>query len=75
MPQWVECRPALECGFHLAQNADIESPRGFANEFGEFHRLDALNIDIALLSQPTHTRQSNFLACAVELRRNQYHAG
>ena len=73
-PSVWNAEPTLECGFYIAHNADTES-RGFANEFGEFHRLDALNIDVALLSQPTHTGQSDLVFCAVELRRNQYHAG
>ncbi|MDB6037670.1 MAG: hypothetical protein JWM99_1511 [Verrucomicrobiales bacterium] len=45
----LQIQPAFERSSHLAYHASIQLSRGIANEFGEFHGLDTLNVDVALL--------------------------
>jgi len=44
-----ELQPAFERGFHFTNDARIKLSGSFADEFGELHRLDALDVDVALL--------------------------
>jgi hypothetical protein len=46
----------------------------WANEFGEFHRLDALDVDVTLLPQPRHAGQPDFVRCVLKLFGGQDHA-
>lgn len=46
----LELQPAFERGSHFANDPSIESSGSFADEFGELHRLDALDVYVALLS-------------------------
>ena len=57
----LELQPAFECGFHVAEDVCSELPGSFADEFGELHGLKALDVQVALLSQPRHTGQGDFV--------------
>ena len=48
----LELQPAFERGFHFANDTSIKLSGSFVNELGELHRLDALDVDVAMLPQP-----------------------
>ena len=72
---FLALQPAFERGCHFAKDASIQLTRGFADEFVELHRLDALDVDIALLSQPRHAGQGDLVRCVLKLFGDQNHAG
>src|SRR5580704_15147691 len=43
----LKLQPAFERGSHFANDARIKLSGSFADEFGELHRLDALDVDVA----------------------------
>src|SRR4051812_16708237 len=72
---WLEIQPMFERGFHFPADASVKLSGSFADELGELHRLDALDVDITLLSQPRHAGQCDLVRCVLKLRGDQYHAG
>jgi hypothetical protein len=72
---FLELQPAFERGFHVANDAGIKLPWSLADEFGELHRLNALDVGVALLPQSRHTGQGDFVRCALKLFGDQNHAG
>ena len=60
----LELQPAFERGFNFANDASIKLSGSFADEFGELHRLDALDVDVALLSQPRHAGQCDLVSAS-----------
>jgi len=67
--------PAFERRFHFTEDTGIEPSWRFANKFGKFHRLDALDVNIALFPQPRHPGQDDLVRRVLKLGRDQDDTG
>lgn len=52
----LKFKPTFKRSFYFTYYTAIELSGSFPDEFGEFHRLNTLDINVALFSQPSHTR-------------------